>query len=169
MANSVFYIMGVSGSGKSTVGKMLSATTGIPFFDGDDFHPAANIQKMASGQALNDDDRQGWLIDLNILAKKESLKNGAVIACSALKSAYRTTLKNGLENCFFIFLNGDFDTIKKRMEARGGHFMPSHLLESQFADLEFPGDAVVIDIENKPEEIISEIISQTHYKRKSAP
>ena len=161
MNNSVYYIMGVSGSGKTTVGKMLSEKTGIPFFDGDDFHPTANINKMAAGHPLNDEDRQEWLTALNNLAKKEIDNKGAIIACSALKKTYRIILKKRLNNCFFIFLNGDFSTIKNRVEARSGHFMPVRLLKSQFEDLEIPKDAIVIDIKNDPAAIVSLIISKT--------
>ena len=161
MDHPVIYIMGVSGSGKSTIGKMLSERTGIPFFDGDDFHPKENIEKMASGQPLNDDDRSGWLDSLNNLANKEQANNGAIIACSALKKSYRDLLKNGLkEKCFFIFLNGDFETIKKRIENRGGHFMQSNLLKSQFNTLESPEDALVFDIEKDPSEIVNDILEK---------
>ena len=157
------YIMGVSGSGKTTIGQKLSEKTGIPFFDGDDFHFAENIDKMASGQPLNDDDRKGWLQKLNDLAKKEIKNKGAIIACSALKKPYRAILKNGLKNNYaFIFLKGDFETIKKRMENRGGHFMPTGLLESQFDVLEVPKDALVFGIENRPEEIVEGIILATN-------
>ena len=150
--------MGVSGSGKSTIGKMLSEKTGIPFFDGDDFHPPSNIQKMASGQSLNDDDRQGWLKALNELARKEIQNNGAVIASSALKKSYRNILKKGLSHCFFIFLQGSFETIKKRMEVRAGHFMPVDLLKSQFDALEFPDEALIVDILKGPDEIVKQIM-----------
>lgn len=159
MSNHILYIMGVSGSGKTTIGKMLSEKTGIPFFDGDDFHPAANIEKMASGQPLNDDDRQGWLIALNILAKKEMGKKGAIIACSALKYKYREILKKELEpNCFFIFLNGTFATIENRLKQRGGHFMPTQLLQSQFDALQPPEDAFIFDIKNEPTAIVDAIL-----------
>ena len=164
MSNPILYIMGVSGSGKSTIGKMLSEKTGIPFFDGDDFHPPENIRKMSSGQPLNDHDRQGWLVALNALAKKEKEKKGAVIACSALKKNYRDILKNEqTENCFFIFLKGTFRTIQKRLEERGGHFMPAHLLQSQFDDLQPPADAYVFDIKNKPQEIVSDILNKIQF------
>ncbi len=159
MSKSILYIMGVSGSGKSTIGKMLSEKTGIPFFDGDDFHPPENIQKMASGHPLNDQDRKAWLEELNRLAKNELKKSGAIIACSALKKTYRKSLKNGLgSNCYFIFLKGDFETIKKRLDSRGKHFMSSALLQSQFETLQPPDNALVFDIENKPSEIISAIL-----------
>lgn len=155
----VLYVMGVSGSGKTTVGKLLSERTGIPFFDGDDFHPKKNVRKMASGRPLNDNDRRGWLETLNLLAKKEMKNKGAIIACSALKKSYRKILNKELaDHSFFIFLKGDFEMIQKRMEQRKGHFMPAELLKSQFDDLETPEGAMVFDIENKPEEIVAGII-----------
>ena len=98
----IFIVMGVSGCGKSTIGKLLAATLNIPFFDGDDFHPEANVQKMASGLPLNDEDRKGWLQKLNKLAI-EHKASGAVIACSALKVTYRNTLKQNLEK-FYLFI-----------------------------------------------------------------
>ncbi|MEZ4932134.1 MAG: gluconokinase [Saprospiraceae bacterium] len=159
MSNPILYIMGVSGSGKTTIGKMLSEKTGIPFFDGDDFHPAENIQKMASGQPLDDEDRQGWLLALNNLAKKEKGERGAIIACSALKEKYREILKKGLgANCFIIFLNGTFATIENRLQQRGGHFMPTQLLQSQFDALQPPEDAFVFDIINEPAAIVDAIL-----------
>ena len=93
---SVIFIIGVSGSGKSTIGKLLAQDLSIPFFDGDDFHPDANIKKMSNGQPLNDKDRQSWLESLNHLAKKQFIKNSCVIACSALKQKYRDTLSSGI-------------------------------------------------------------------------
>ena len=157
--------MGVSGSGKSTIGKMLSEKANIPFFDGDDFHPVENIEKMAVGLPLDDSDRQGWLHALNRLAIKEAKIKGAIIACSALKKSYRDILKNGLgEKCFFIFLKGDFETIKKRMEKRGGHFMPAHLLKSQFDALEPPEDALIFEIKIEPELIVETILEMIFLK-----
>jgi len=97
--NSIIYIMGVSGSGKTTVGRLLSQQTGIPFFDGDDFHSAANKEKMNAGIPLTDEDRQGWLQQLHDLAEKESAGGGAIIACSALKEKYRQLLSAGLQTC----------------------------------------------------------------------
>jgi carbohydrate kinase (thermoresistant glucokinase family) len=159
MSNPILYIMGVSGSGKTTIGKMLSEKTGIPFFDGDDFHPVENIQKMASGQPLDDEDRQGWLLALNNLAKKEKGERGAIIACSALKGKYREILKKELgANCFIIFLNGTFATIENRLQQRGGHFMPTQLLQSQFDALQPPEDAFVFDIINEPAAIVDAIL-----------
>lgn len=155
----IYYIMGVSGCGKSTVGKLLAKQLNIPFFDGDDYHLEANVQKMASGQALNDDDRKGWLETLNTLAKKHS-KTGAVIACSALKKSYRQVLqKSILEATQFVFLDGSFQEVLDRLQSRKGHFMPPALLQSQFDALEKPSGAVTVSILLSPNEIVSAIVA----------
>ncbi|WP_422860153.1 gluconokinase [Flagellimonas sp. S174] len=153
----VFIVMGVSGTGKSTIGKLLSQKLHIPFFDGDDFHPEANIKKMASGNPLNDNDRYDWLIALNQLAK-ENKSNGAVIACSALKSSYRKILRKDMEpSPVFVYLEGTFELIKSRLEKRSSHFMPIDLLKSQFKTLEPPMEAIKVSIALAPEEIIESI------------
>ena len=157
----IAYIMGVSGSGKTTIGKQLAARAGIPFFDADDFHPAANKEKMKAGQPLNDHDRQDWLITINELAKARSKQNGAIIACSALKEKYRRVLSEKIEvPVYWILLQGSFELIQKRMESRKDHFMPPTLLQSQFDTLEAPANAIVIDIKNDPEEIVADILRQ---------
>ncbi len=115
---------------------------------------------MEAGQPLNDGDRQDWLESINIFAIKKSIDKGAIIACSALKEKYRLILKKGIEEkSIFIFLNGDFKTIKKRMEKRTGHYMPVDLLQSQFDDLENPDTAIAVDIRKPPEEIVEQIIA----------
>ncbi len=150
--------MGVSGCGKSTIGKLLAQELNIPFFDGDDFHPKANIKKMSSGQALNDEDRQGWLETLNALAKKQLTKNSCVIVCSALKQKYRDTLNLDIETqTKWVYLSGAFNQIYNRVNKRPEHFMPSELLQSQFDALEEPKDALKIDITTTPENIIKKI------------
>ena len=150
--------MGVSGCGKSTIGKLLAEDLNIPFFDGDDFHPESNIKKMSNGQSLNDDDRQGWLETLNQLAKKELSKNSCVIVCSALKQKYRDTLSETIQSqTKWVHLSGSFDQIFKRLNSRTGHFMPSELLKSQFDTLEVPKNALKIDITLTPEHIIKTI------------
>lgn len=149
--------MGVSGTGKTTIGKLLSKAHGYPFFDGDDYHPKENIEKMSSGQPLNDNDRKSWLQSLNTLAHNQ-LKSGAIIACSALKEKYRNTLSLGItEQIVFIYLKGTFEHVKNRLESRKGHFMSSVLLQSQFDTLEEPDDAIEISIELSPEKIIKTI------------
>src|SRR5690606_7623474 len=156
----VFYIMGVSGCGKTTVGKLLAKALDIPFFDGDDFHPDSNIKKMEAGIPLNDDDRHGWLLTLNALAKK-NLKKGAIIACSALKVSYRRILDNGIEkNVAWVYLHGSFELIHGRMEERKGHYMPPSLLRSQFDALEIRKHALVISMSKSPEDIVEEILKK---------
>ncbi len=156
----VFVIMGVSGTGKSTIGKLLSDALQIPFYDGDDFHPEANIKKMSDGKALNDDDRKGWLIRLNQLAKEHKSK-GAVIACSALKQSYRDLLLSEMEDYLeFVYLEGSFELIKSRSENRDGHFMPLDLLQSQFDTLEPPLEAIIVSVANTPTEIVTSILNQ---------
>ena len=154
----IFYIMGVSGCGKTTVGKLLAKKLEIPFFDGDDFHPESNIKKMKAGIPLNDDDRHGWLLRLNALAKENSEKGG-IIGCSALKVSYRRILDKGIEKkVVWVFLKGSFETIHERMKKRKGHYMPPSLLKSQFEALEPPKHALVLSILKTPEEIVDEIV-----------
>lgn len=132
----VIFIIGVSGSGKSTIGKLLAEQLNIPFLDGDDFHPESNIEKMSNGQALNDTDRQGWLEVLNDLAKKQLVKSSCIIVCSALKQKYRETLSlDIIKNTKWVYLSGSFNQILERVNNRKGHFMPSQLLKSQFETL----------------------------------
>ncbi|MCR9100550.1 MAG: gluconokinase [bacterium] len=155
----VIYIMGVAGSGKSSIGRQFAEATGLPFYDGDDFHPKANVEKMAAGQPLTDEDRAGWLAAIHQFAV-EQLEAGAslVLACSALKARYRTTLSAGIENqTTWVYLEGSYDLIKSRMEARKGHFMPPALLQSQFDALEPPADAVVLSIDAAPEVLVSRL------------
>ncbi len=152
----VFVVMGVSGTGKTTVGKLLAQKLNLPFFDGDDFHPKANVQKMRAGMPLDDIDREGWLKTLNLLAKDHE-SSGAVIACSALKKSYRDLLKDGMgPHLDFIFLEGTFDLIKNRMEQRQGHFMPIELLQSQFDTLEAPKNAITVSVDQAPEELVAQ-------------
>ncbi|WP_430907812.1 gluconokinase [Maribacter sp. 2-571] len=156
--NKILFVMGVSGSGKSTVGRALAEKLQIPFFDGDDYHPAANVTKMAKGIPLDDADRHGWLIALNKLAMNHKMQ-GAVIACSALKKTYRKLLTDGMEHySTFVFLEGSFETIEKRMKARKDHFMPTDLLRSQFDTLEPPLDAITVSISQPVESMVAQVM-----------
>ena len=157
----IIFIMGVSGSGKTTIGQLLAKEKDMPFFDADDFHPIANVEKMKAGNPLNDADRAPWLDRLNELAKTELEKKGAVITCSALKASYRERLEEGLANPpKWIFLNGKFETILNRINQREGHYMPASLLQSQFDALELPKDAFAVDIEQTPQEILGVILAK---------
>lgn len=155
--NPVIYIMGVAGSGKTTIGKLLSGKTGLPFLDADDYHPLENKEKMKAGNPLNDEDRQEWLRKINSLAIIHSKLKGAIIACSALKEKYRAILADGVNNTVWVFLQGHYDIIHERMRRRE-HFMPVQLLQSQFADLEVPASALTMDIKNDPGEIVEMIV-----------
>jgi len=157
----IYIVMGVSGCGKSTIGKLLATKLKIPFFDGDDFHLEAIVQKMANGLPLNDNDRKGWLQKLNKIAI-EHKPNGAVIACSALKENYRSQLKQNLKKqMVFVYLKGTFEEIHARLKERRGHYMPIDLLKSQFKALEAPADAIQVSINHSPNEIVSEILDKT--------
>lgn len=157
----LFLVMGVSGCGKSTIAKELSIALQIPFIEADNFHPEPNIAKMKNGQALTDEDRLPWLQNLAQALQKNE-RNGGVLACSALKESYRATLNSLIHSPLqIIYLKGNFETIQKRMEERTGHFMPSHLLQSQFDALEEPQNVWTFDIKNNPKKIISQILEKT--------
>lgn len=149
--------MGVSGSGKTTVGKLLSKQTGIPFFDADDFHSTANIEKMKAGVPLTDEDRASWLQSLNQLAK-ENQTTGAVIACSALKETYRQQLADGLRHVRWVYLKGSYALIHERMLQRPHHYFSAAMLQSQFDILEEPSDAWVFDVQEEPNRIAIAIL-----------
>ncbi|MFV9550216.1 NADP-dependent phosphogluconate dehydrogenase [Algibacter sp. PT7-4] len=163
--NKVIYIMGVSGSGKSTIAQLLSSRLNIPFFDGDNYHPQSNIDKMSSGKSLNDQDRYGWLVTLNQLAKKRLQESSCVIVCSALKKSYRTILSQDVQNqVTWIHLAGSFNQIFDRLNKRENHFMSSNLLQSQFDTLEYPNNAIEVNISLKPNEIVNKIINEIKMK-----
>ena len=154
----VYVVMGVSGCGKTTVGTLLANEKKIPFFDADDFHPEENIRKMQSGNPLDDNDRKPWL---NILSEKIRDWNddsGAVLACSALKKSYRKILTSKTNDVTFIWLDGSYDLINSRMQKREGHYMPPDLLQSQFDALEPPSEAVKVNIDQPPDNILSDIL-----------
>lgn len=161
----IIIIFGVSGAGKTTVGKLLALKLGWRFLEADDFHPAANIDKMRSGRPLTDEDRWPWL---NVLRKQieqlVSAGENAVLACSALKRAYRARLRVSAE-VKFVFLRGDYALVEKQLRSRRRHFMNPDLLQSQFDDLEEPQTdehALTIALRRTPEEIVDEIQAKLH-------
>jgi gluconokinase len=158
----VFVVMGVAGCGKSTIGQALADYLGCPFYDGDDYHPPANIAKMSAGIPLNDDDRAPWLAILASLLQEHIERNeAAVLACSALKESYRDILRVS-DQVQFIFLVGDFELIWGRMETRQEHYMKPEMLRSQFADLEPPAtdEALHIPVDRPVEEIMAQIVRE---------
>ena len=150
-------VMGVSGCGKSTVGEALAEKLGIPFMEGDKLHPASNVEKMAAGTPLNDDDRWPWLDLVGAELRKGSEASGIVISCSALKKSYRERLRDACGGPLaFVYLDGSEALLTERMGARTGHFMPLSLLKTQLATLEVPtGEpgVVTVSIDASPEEI----------------
>ena len=153
-------ISGVSGAGKTTVGKLLARELGWRFIEGDDFHPAANIEKMRSGHPLTDKDRWPWLEQLRQQIERSfSAGENAVLACSALKRAYRDHLRVS-DKVKFVFLRGDYAVVEKQLRSRYEHFMDANLLQSQFDDLEEPQpdeDVLTIELERTSEDIAKRI------------
>ena len=151
----ILVVMGVSGSGKSTIGERLASRLGWTFLDADEYHPPENVAKMAAGTPLTDEERWPWLQKLNLLLRNE--KN-AVLACSALKQAYRRRLTDGISDCRIVHLRGGIELIRSRMKLRQHRYMPASLLESQFATLEPPVQAIEIDVAATPEECVAAIL-----------
>lgn len=162
----VVIVMGVSGSGKTTIGKKLAAELGWEFFDGDDYHPPTNIEKMSKGIPLNDDDRQTWLELLRGLIEGLQQQNkGGIIASSALKASYRDILVDGDDGITVVYLRGNYDLIWERMKSRQGHYMKANMLKSQFDALQEPDDAIIVDITDSPDEIMQQVMK--HLPRKT--
>ena len=156
----VVILMGVTGSGKTTVGKLLASDLGWGYFDADDFHPPANVEKMKIGVPLNDADRTPWLETLrNLIRSCLDQGENAVLACSALKESYRGFLLID-ESVKLIYLKGDYGLIQERLSKRLGHYMNPKLLDSQFDTLEEPGGDVGIDVSLSPDEIVNIIKGQ---------
>lgn len=151
--------MGVTGCGKSTIGRLLGERLEVPFFDGDDYHPEANVQKMSSGIPLTDEDRFPWLKILNTEISNWNTNSGATLACSALKEDYRKIISDD-ENVEFIYLNSSKELIKRRLTSRQNHFMPSSLIDSQFDTLEEPNDALWVDASLSEQEIVDFIFNK---------
>lgn len=160
-------VMGVSGSGKTTIGKMLANKLNLSYYDADDFHPPSNISKMKNGIALNDDDRQPWLKNLSLAMKEWEHAGGAVLSCSALKEKYREVFNETINDIHWVYLNGEFDLIRGRMEKRSGHYMKSDLLKSQFDTLEVPNYGFHVSIADEPELIIKKIMHKLNQSEKS--
>jgi len=155
----IVQVIGVSGCGKSTIARNLSKALGIPYYDADDYHPKENVEKMKNGQALDDSDRASWLATLSTQLQEWDKNEGAILACSALKEKYREVLSEGLNDCHWVFLSGDYDLIYNRMTKRQGHYMSEQMLKSQFDSLEIPSYGIHVDINKSPEEIINIIKS----------
>ena len=154
-------VMGVSGAGKTAVGEALARELGWRFIDADDYHPEANIAKMAAGEPLEDDDRWPWLDRLNAVMKEEKR---AVVACSALKERYRQRLARGIEQIEWVWLKGDFELIHSRLLKRRHRYMPASLLESQFAALEPPAHAIAVEVSADLSACVSEILAMLAHK-----
>jgi carbohydrate kinase (thermoresistant glucokinase family) len=156
-------VMGVSGAGKSTVGRIVAERLGCPFRDADSFHPKANIEKMSRGAPLTDEDRWPWLQAIAAwIAEHRAAGTQCVVTCSALKRVYRDIVTNKQSaDVRLVYLKGDFDLIEARLRARKGHFMPPALLQSQFAALEQPAEdehALTVSIDATPEEIAEQVM-----------
>lgn len=161
----IFVLMGVSGSGKSAVASHVAHELQGAFLDGDFLHPRSNITKMASGEPLNDDDRQPWLKALNDAAFAMQRTNKvSLIVCSALKKSYRDILREGNPNLRFVYLKGDFDLIESRLKERKGHFFKTQMLVTQFETLEEPTaderDVLVVDIDQPLDGVVADTVAQ---------
>jgi gluconokinase len=163
-------VMGVSGSGKSAVGRGIAEAMGWAFLDGDDFHPKGNVEKMANGIPLTDDDRRDWLLTLRreIEARLTSHQSLA-LACSALKESYRAILKQPGDPIHFVYLDGSFDLIHGRIEQRSGHFMPAALLRSQFDTLEMPTDAIMVSIDQPLDAVVADAVEKLRLASSADP
>jgi gluconokinase len=156
----ILLLMGVTGSGKTTVGKLLASRLGWLFLDADDFHPAENIAKMKRGVALTDEDREPWLDAIHAeLVKCAAKKQDAVLACSALKQSYRERLAAGVE-LRICYLKGTYREIAARLQSRTGHFAGEAILAGQFADLEEPGDALALRVGATAEENVADVLGK---------
>lgn len=163
MAKPVLVVMGVSGSGKSTVGAAIAGRLRVPYEDADDLHPPANIEKMTAGIALDDDDRFPWLEAVGDWLARHA-ERGGVMSCSALKRKYRDQLRRHHPEVTFLHLQGTREVIARRQASRPGHFMPASLLDSQFKTLELLGDdeaGIVIDVDQPVDKIVEEYAERT--------
>lgn len=152
-------VMGVAGSGKSTIGRRLAAALGVPFVEGDDFHDPENIERMARGKPLTDEMRKPWLDRLNRELHRHTA-TGVALACSALTEESRRRLTAGLDNVKFVVLVGDRELLHERLAQRKGHFFDPDLLDSQLATLEIPEDGVIVPIDGTPDEVTERALAR---------
>lgn len=158
--------MGVAGSGKSTIGAAFARALGIPFVEGDEYHPAENVRRMALGIPLTDDDRAQWLRALAARLREAHAGTGLVMSCSALKRAYRDILRGEAPELQLVFLKGEKSIVAERLANRRGHFMPVSLLDSQFATLEEPAPdehAWVCDVREAPQDIVAALVARVRH------
>jgi gluconokinase len=159
-----YVVMGVSGSGKSEIGRRLAGRLGVSYVEGDDYHSPESISKMGAGIPLSDDDRRDWLLILQSMIRQAAQgSEGMVLTCSALKRRYRDLLREGDPALVFVYLHGERELIAGRMRQRSRHFMPETLLDSQLHDLEPPGEdenAIRVDIAAQPDQIVDCIMAQ---------
>ena len=161
----IIIVMGVSASGKTTIGKRLAGRLGWVFADADDYHPTKNVQKMAAGEPLNDKDRQPWLEALrNLIETYAAQDQNLVLACSALKRSYRQLLASGPAQISWVYLKADRELIRQRLKQREDHYMPPELLESQFEAMQEPEQALVIPADWSPPKIVDEIMDRLEIK-----
>ena len=162
----IIVVMGVAGSGKTTVGTLLAEAMDCPFLDGDSLHPAANVEKMTRGIPLTDADRAPWLAAIHARLL-EAFRNGRslVVGCSALRQSYRAALAEGIA-ITWVYLKGSEALVRSRLRHRDGHYMKADMLASQFEALEEPSDAIVLDISNPPRELVEQVLTATRLKER---